>query len=121
MDTQTVTTSANVAEESQGIDPGKRIKGRKRYLATDALGLLLVLMITAGNVHDTVGGRRMVDRVAAHHPNVAKVWVDGTCEALPARSRTMVHWAMVDVMSRRLTEESAPSWRKEPTQTDNKS
>jgi transposase len=29
MDTHTVKTSANVAEESQGIDPGKRIKGRK--------------------------------------------------------------------------------------------
>lgn len=174
MDTQTVKTSANVAEESQGIDPGKLIKGRKRHLTTDTLGLLLVLLITAGNIHDTVGGRSMVDHVAAHHPAVTKVWVDGTYqrsviergakhnisvtvvskepnqrgfkpqpkrwaiertlgwlmlrrrlvrdyETLPARSRTMVHWAMIDVMSRRLTGESAQSWRDEPKEADNKS
>jgi transposase len=174
MDTQTVKTSANVAEEDQGIDPGKRIKGRKRHLTTDTLGLLLVLLVTAGNVHDTVGGRAMVDHIATHHPAVTKVWVDGTYqrsaielgaknnidvtvvskepgqrgfkpqpkrwaiertlgwlmlhrrlvrdyETLAARSRTMIHWAMIDVMSRRLTGETIPSWRVEPQEVDNKS
>ena len=174
MDSQTVKTSGNVAEESQGIDAGKRIKGRKRHLTTDTLGLILVLLITAGSVHDTVGGRGMVNQIAARHPAITKIWVDGTYqrsvidlgmthnievsvvskepnqrgfkpqpkrwaiertlgwlmlrrrlvrdyEALPARSRTMIHWAMIDVMSRRLTGESAPSWRGDPKQTDNKS
>lgn len=174
MDTQTVKTSANVAEESQGIDAGKRIKGRKRHVTTDVMGLLLAVLVTAGNVHDTVGGREMVDHVAAHYPAVTKVWVDGTYqrsvierglehnidvsvaskepnqrgfkpqhkrwaiertlgwlmlrrrlvrdyETLPARSRTMIHWAMIDVMSRRLTGESARSWRSEPQNPDNKS
>ena len=116
----------------------------------------------------------MVDHVAAHHPAVTRVWVDGTYqrsviergakhnikvtvvskepdqrgfkpqpkrwaiertlgwlmlrrrlvrdyETLPARSRTMIHWAMIDVMSRRLTGESARSWRDESKETDNKS
>ncbi len=174
MDSQTVKTSGNVVEESQGIDAGKRIKGRKRHLTTDTLGLILVLLITAGSVHDTVGGRGMVNQIAARHPAITKIWVDGTYqrsvidlgmthnievsvvskepnqrgfkpqpkrwaiertlgwlmlrrrlvrdyEALPARSRTMIHWAMIDVMSRRLTGESAPSWRGDPKQTDNKS
>jgi transposase len=174
MDSQTVKTSGNVAEESQGIDAGKRIKGRKRHLTTDTLGLILVLLITAGSVHDTVGGRAMVDQVAARHPAVTKVWVDGTYqrsvidlgakhnievsvvskepdqrgfkpqpkrwaiertlgwlmlrrrlvrdyETLSERSRTMIHWAMIDVMSRRLTGESTPSWRNEPEETDKKS
>jgi transposase len=34
-------------------------------------------------------------------------------ETLPARSRTMIHSAMIDNMSRRLTGESTPSWRDE--------
>jgi transposase len=129
-------------------------------------------LITAGNVHDTVGGRDMVDRVAARHPAATKIWVDGTYqrsviergakhninvsvvskeadqrgskpqpkrwtiermlgwlmmrprlvrdyETLPARSRTVLHWAMIDVMSRRLTGESAPVWRDEPVKSDN--
>ncbi|GAA3141759.1 hypothetical protein GCM10010466_35910 [Planomonospora alba] len=32
-------------------------------------------------------------------------------EALPARSEAMTHVAMIDLMSRRLTGESAPAWR----------
>lgn len=37
-------------------------------------------------------------------------------EALPQRSRTMIHWAMANKTSRELTGESAPTWRIE---TDN--
>jgi hypothetical protein len=32
-------------------------------------------------------------------------------ETNPRRSRAMIHWAMIDNMSRRLTGESTPSWR----------
>ncbi len=53
VDAQSVKTSANVAESSQGIDAGKKIKGRKRHLITDTLGLVLAVLVTAANVHDT--------------------------------------------------------------------
>ncbi|MFI9781139.1 hypothetical protein ACIHCV_42100 [Streptomyces sp. NPDC051956] len=36
IDAQSVKTSANISEASQGIDAGKKIKGRKRYVATDS-------------------------------------------------------------------------------------
>ena len=32
-------------------------------------------------------------------------------ETLPERSATMIHWAMIDNMSRRLTGETTPTWR----------
>ncbi|GAA3470596.1 hypothetical protein GCM10018965_051490 [Nonomuraea roseola] len=35
IDAQSVKTSGNVGESSQGIDAGKKIKGRKRHIATD--------------------------------------------------------------------------------------
>ena len=63
LDSQTVKTSGNVPESTQGIDAGKRIKGRKRHVATDVLGLLLVVQVTAASVHDTVAGRDLVDEV----------------------------------------------------------
>jgi transposase len=47
VDAQSVKTSANVPETSQGIDAGKKIKGRKRHLITDTLGLVLAVPITA--------------------------------------------------------------------------
>lgn len=163
VDAQSVKTSGNVAEASQGIDAGKKIKGRKRHLITDTLGLVLTVLVTAASVHDSAGGKQALTELAAAHPSVTKVWADGgyqtsviqhgaglgidvevvqrpkekgfhplpkrwvvertfgwlmqhrrlarDYEALPQRSRTMIHWAMANKMSRELTGESAPTWR----------
>ena len=77
IDSQSVKTSCNVAETSQGIDAGKKIKGRKRHIATDALGLLLVAIVTAASVQDSAGGHQVLDQLADRHPRISKVWVDG--------------------------------------------
>ncbi|MET7320269.1 transposase [Streptomyces sp. NPDC005549] len=77
IDAQSVKTSANVAETSQGIDAGKKIKGCKRHVITDTLGLVLAVLVTAASVHDTTGGKLLVDDLAAAHPTVSKVWAEG--------------------------------------------
>lgn len=77
IDSQSVKTSCNVGESSQGIDAGKKIKGRKRHIATDVLGLLLVVIVTAASVQDSAGGKQVLDHLAADHPSVSKTWVDG--------------------------------------------
>ena len=66
-----------MAETSQGIDAGKKIKGRKRHVITDTLGLVLAVLVTAASVHDTTGGKLLLDDLAAAHPTVSKVWADG--------------------------------------------
>ena len=76
VDAQSIRTSGNVPESSQGIDAAKKIKGRKRHIATDTLGLLLVLLVTAASVQDTTGGRDVVDALAARHPAVVTAWAD---------------------------------------------
>jgi hypothetical protein len=65
-----VTTSSNVPEASQGYDAGKRTKGRKQHIATDTLGLLLAVVITAASVQDTNGGKDVTARLAAGQPSV---------------------------------------------------
>ena len=77
VDAQSVKTSGNVAETSQGIDAGKKIKGRKRHLITDTLGLALAVLVTAASVHDSAGGKQLLTELAATHPSVSKVWADG--------------------------------------------
>jgi transposase len=163
IDSQSVKTSCNVSEASQGIDAGKKIKGCKRHIATDVLGLLLVVVVTAASVQDSVGGKQVLNHLAMAHPSVSVAWVDGgynnavvnhgallgidvdvvkrtvvkgfhvlprrwvversfgwlmqhrrlvrDYEALPQRSRTMVHWAMTNIMSRFLSGESTQTWR----------
>ncbi|MFQ6199160.1 IS5 family transposase [Streptomyces sp. NPDC000405] len=77
IDAQSVKTSTSVPATSQGTDAGKKIVGRKRSIATDTLGLLLAVLVTAASVQDSVAGTRLLDQVAADHPTIRKVWVDG--------------------------------------------
>ncbi|GAA2916377.1 IS5-like element ISSco3 family transposase [Streptosporangium fragile] len=77
IDAQSVKASPNAPETTQGYDAGKRIKGRKRHIATDTLGLLLVVLITAASVQDSTGGKQVLDHLHAHFPGVSKVWADG--------------------------------------------
>lgn len=165
IDAQSVKTSANVPLTSQGVDAAKKIIGRKRHIATDTLGLLLTVLVTAASVQDSTAGTRLLDQVATGHPAVRKAWVDGgyrpyfldhaatlgidaqivprdpairgftvlprrwvaertfgwlmhhrrlarDYEALPATSEAMIHLAMIDNMTRRLTSENTPNWRR---------
>jgi len=93
LDAQTVKTSGNVPEQSQGIDAGKRIKGRKRHVATDVLGLLFVVLVTAASVQDTTGGRVVVEQVARAYPTVAVAWVDSGYKQSVYRSEAR-SWAV---------------------------
>ncbi|GLP67221.1 hypothetical protein TUSST3_38430 [Streptomyces sp. TUS-ST3] len=76
IDSQSIKTSATVHLASQGIDPAKKIIGRKRHIATDALGLLLVVAVTAASVHDPAAGTQLLTRVRARHPTITKAWAD---------------------------------------------
>ncbi|MEV4481748.1 transposase [Micromonospora coxensis] len=56
---------------------GAELAGRRRHIATDTLGLLLAVIVTAASVQDSTAGRRLLDTVSADHPTVSKAWVDG--------------------------------------------
>lgn len=66
IDSQSV-KSAGQGEEV-GIDGGKRVKGRKRSIGVDSLGLLLAVVVTAANVDDA----RAAPRVLAALPGTVR-------------------------------------------------
>ncbi len=56
---------------------GKLIKGRKRHILVDTLGLLLVVVVTAAAVQDRDGARILLKQLPGSCKKLRKVWVDG--------------------------------------------
>jgi putative transposase len=61
----------------RGYDAGKKIKGRKRHILVDVLGLLLVILVLPANIQDRNGGRMLLKALHSAYPSVTKAWADG--------------------------------------------
>lgn len=59
-----------------GYDGGKQVKGRKRHLASDTLGLLLGLVVTEANLGDREGARLLGEQVVGRFPRLVKFFAD---------------------------------------------
>ena len=62
----------------RGFDSGKLVKGRKRHLLVDTLGLLLAVVVTAASTSDPAGARLLLRRLGGAGKKLRTVWVDGT-------------------------------------------
>src|SRR5215217_3096282 len=76
IDSASVRGADTVPARSRGYDAGKKVNGRKRHLAVDTGGLLLVVLVTAASVQDRDGGVRVLDRAKTAMPSLALVWAD---------------------------------------------
>jgi len=75
-DSQSVKTAHG--GEQVGTDGGKRVRGRKRHIAVDTLGLLLAVVVTAANVDDGVAARDLFARMPGRDfPRLRVVYADG--------------------------------------------
>lgn len=91
IDSQSVKTAAMVSEQV-GFDAGKLIKGRKRFLTVDTLGLVLRVFVTAASVGEREGGKRVIKRVKCMGKAVSRlhtIWVDGGFDGNP-----FMQWVM---------------------------
>lgn len=59
-----------------GIDGGKRVKGRKRPVSTDTLGLVHGLAVTEANLGDREKATLLVEQLFGHAPRLVKLLVD---------------------------------------------
>lgn len=60
----------------KGFDGNKRIKGRKRHIIVDTLGILLGIIVTEANVHDSVAAKVLLKRMKGKLPRLKKILAD---------------------------------------------
>ncbi len=79
IDSQSV-QSATMVSEAVGYDGGKQIKGRKRHLTVNTLGLVLRVLVSAANASEKSQAKAMLKRVEQMGEQVKRlylVWADG--------------------------------------------
>ncbi len=105
VDSQSVRAAESVAKTSRGYDAGKNVNGRKRHIAVDTAGLLLIVLVTAAGVQDRDAARlllcalRSAFRASARCGRMAGTpgtsctgrpprsgWPSTSCASSPARS-----------------------------------
>ena len=81
-----------------GYDAGKKIKGRKRHLVVDTLGLLLAVSVTAANVQDREGAHPVVAMAVDKYPTLEVLHVDSGYAGRCAQTVSQCHGIRVDVV-----------------------
>lgn len=86
IDSQTVKGTPESIRES-GFDGGKLIKGRKRHIAVDTIGYLIIVLVHAANVHDSRASREVLAALFAVVDTIKKIWADSAY-----RGEEFVRW-----------------------------
>ena len=66
-----------LAAENVGFDGAKKVKGRKRHLAVDVLGLPLSLLVHSASIDSRSSAKLLTAQVMLYFPSILKVWADG--------------------------------------------
>jgi transposase len=75
LDSQTV--KAPHAPDGGGYDAAKRTKGRKRHVAVDTDGRLLMVNLTTADIQDAAGAERIIAAVRKRWPWLKHLFADG--------------------------------------------
>ena len=77
IDAQSIKSTLVSSRAHTGYDGGKKIKGIKRHLVVDTLGLLLCVVVHAASVADRKGGGWVLEKLKHRWRRVEKIFADG--------------------------------------------
>ena len=81
----------------RGFDGGKHVKGRKRHVLVDTLGLVWAVLVTPANVQDKLGLRQLLEEWGPFLHRLRLLWADGAylSESLAAWLQARFGWQLI--------------------------
>lgn len=83
---------------ASGFDAGKKVKGRKRNLVVDTMGLLLAVTVTTANTQDRDAGTDVVAHAARKYPALTHLYADGAYAGKWAQLIEATHQIKVEIV-----------------------
>jgi transposase len=80
------------AAKERGFDGGKKITGRKRHIAVDTDGRLLMVNLTTADISDSAGAQMILDGIRKRWPWLKHLFADGAYD----RAKLMDKAAFLD-------------------------
>lgn len=107
IDSQSVKTSHQGGPK--GYDAGKKVKGRKRHLITDTLGLLLAVCVHTADIQDRDGALPLIQRAVEKYDTITRLYADSAYEGPRVRQAGADAGLTVEVI-RRPTNRTTGRW-----------
>jgi transposase len=76
IDSQSVKGADTVGSDSRGYDAGKKVNGRKRFIVTDTLGLLVTVWVLAASWQDRDGAKGALVAASLAAPSMRHLFAD---------------------------------------------
>lgn len=77
----------------RSVDGGKKVKGRKCHIVVDSMGLLLVVVVHAANIHDPKVTLSVIEALKYRFPSLVKILADaGYRGELKDKIKSSFYW-----------------------------
>ena len=86
LDSQSVKTTET--KGIRGYDAAKKVKGRKRHILVDTMGLLLIVLVHVANIQDRDGAKLLLVKAKKRFSRLRLIWADA------AYSGKLISWVL---------------------------
>jgi transposase len=86
--------------EARGYDAAKKIVGRKRHIAVDTEGRLLMVNLTPADISDSAGAQAILDGIRKRWPWVKHLFADGAYDRLRLMDKAAFLDFVIEVVRR---------------------